>query len=528
VRLGLRTGEIIEWAEAEVGDFSADYQQEHSTVSGCMIFGNIAPGAEIGTTYAIPVTIRPEGESVTAIPVEIVVNAVTTVDAPANAILLNVTMDLSRNGTYRYAAGEEIRVHAKLGFPPGTATGTIQRIANPDMYILLPKDVSIASESLMLTMSGRNVLRDQDGLEAFLLQDGSERTLLRVHSDTVIGQMASDLQPYGDLELFFGMVGAIGMAPFATDFSGLVFGGPAANDPLILEESDDCVRVVDSLDLDGDGDTTEYIIGVAGALLDFVIAAPDGTPPHALPNPADSDGSGGTDTGDAGSGGSETVLDGAVGASIPETPVPTLGKDGLQNSSSLFGGANTFSLTEPAGNVFTDSAETSDAKPAPEAEAQPPAMGSDVEPPEATVGIGSAGVPLSTLAAVNVWSLLSMILAFISVLISVLLSIEAVVGKKNATNPTNYGTYYEQEETRKIQKQRGMLRNLAIIAGFLTLTVWLISDDPLLPMAWINRWTILVVVIFIVHVALFIEFKLQSNDAETECYDGSDGMDKFS
>jgi hypothetical protein len=518
-QLGLREGEILEWAEADVGDFAADYEQGRSAVSGCLIFGNIAPGTAMGTIYTISVAIRPEDGGVSAIPAETVVNAATTVSPPANAILLNVSMEpSSRSGEYSYAAGEEIFVRARLGLPSGTAAGTIQRIANPEMYILLPRNVSIVSESLMLTMSDRSVLRE---LRAFLLQDGSGRTLVRIYSNAVIGQMASDLNPYGDLELSFGMVGVAGMPVFAADSGGLVFGGPAVGDPLQVEESDDSVRVVDSEDLDGDGDTTEYIVGAGGALLDFVIA-PENTasPPSELPV---SNGSG-PDRASENAGGASDSADSADTGGLGAESGGIGGSSGLgaADNSSMRGfgygvgkggfpiGTDT-SAASPE-NAIADSS-VPDVGPAPEVSAPPPSLNEGV--PESVGGIGSNGVPLSNLTAVNVWSLLSMILAFISVLLSVLLSVEAVAGRKNALNQKNVGTYYEQEETKKIQKQRVLLRYLAIIIGFLTLAVWLISDDPLLPMAWINRWTILVVVIFIVHVALFVEIKLQSrNDAE--------------
>jgi cytochrome bd-type quinol oxidase subunit 2 len=102
----------------------------------------------------------------------------------------------------------------------------------------------------------------------------------------------------------------------------------------------------------------------------------------------------------------------------------------------------------------------------------------------------------------GVWSLLSLILSIIAVIISILLIVGALAKRKR-----------EDEER---QKKGAILRILAIIVGVLTPIIWIVLDDFHQPMAWINQWTLIVAIAFIVHIVLFAVYKARNRKDESE------------
>jgi uncharacterized repeat protein (TIGR02543 family) len=108
----------------------------------------------------------------------------------------------------------------------------------------------------------------------------------------------------------------------------------------------------------------------------------------------------------------------------------------------------------------------------------------------------NGNVPLGNGSTGAVWSLLSLLMSAVAVLISLLLIIGAALRRRRG----------EDEK----QSNSGMLLILSCAAGFLTLIVWLILDDFSSPMAWINKWTIIVGLILLVHVALAAVYKVRS------------------
>jgi uncharacterized repeat protein (TIGR02543 family) len=114
-------------------------------------------------------------------------------------------------------------------------------------------------------------------------------------------------------------------------------------------------------------------------------------------------------------------------------------------------------------------------------------------------------VPLGKGTSSAVWSLLSLLLSVIAVVITILLSAGALLRGRNKEQESSG----ERDEEKKRRRRGRLLKLIAGIVGILTLLVWLILDDTSLPMAWINRYTIIVVVFFIVHLVLVIAYKIQ-------------------
>jgi uncharacterized repeat protein (TIGR02543 family) len=139
----------------------------------------------------------------------------------------------------------------------------------------------------------------------------------------------------------------------------------------------------------------------------------------------------------------------------------------------------------------------------------------DVERIEAQTGnpltdlLGS-NVPLGNGKSSAVWSLLSMILAIIAAIITAVLLIEIFTRRRYESEMSGLGGSGDgggREEAERKRRRGRLLKALACVFGALTLIVWLLLDDTNLPMAWFNRYTLVVVVLFVVHLALSVLYR---------------------
>jgi amino acid transporter len=125
--------------------------------------------------------------------------------------------------------------------------------------------------------------------------------------------------------------------------------------------------------------------------------------------------------------------------------------------------------------------------------------------------IANGNVPRGSFFAKGAWSLLSLLLSLIAVIIAVLL-IAGTTGKRRKDDEID--AYRDDDEDRK--KKGRILKVLAVIAGILTPVIWLILDDLSQPIAWINQWTLIVGIVFIVHLVLFFSYKAGNKDEDRE------------
>jgi uncharacterized repeat protein (TIGR02543 family) len=163
----------------------------------------------------------------------------------------------------------------------------------------------------------------------------------------------------------------------------------------------------------------------------------------------------------------------------------------------------------------------------------------DVERLEAQTGnplqdLFSGNVPLGNGKSSAVWSLLSLILSVIAVVISLLLIIGIFTRKRDDREMDELGDYggsgvggdgYDREEAEKRRRRGRLLKALTCIVGVLTLIVWLLLDNTSLPMAWINRYTPIVAIFFLIHLALFVAYKARKGkqNQEREEYEAGSG-----
>jgi hypothetical protein len=106
--------------------------------------------------------------------------------------------------------------------------------------------------------------------------------------------------------------------------------------------------------------------------------------------------------------------------------------------------------------------------------------------------ISNGNVPLGTLLVDGVWSLLNLLLALIALVVSIIVSVKMVYRRRD-------------QEDRQNQRKRGILMGIgSVIFGLLTGILFILLEDMTLPMVWINKWTLVIGIAFIVHISCII------------------------
>jgi fimbrial isopeptide formation D2 family protein/uncharacterized repeat protein (TIGR02543 family) len=192
----------------------------------------------------------------------------------------------------------------------------------------------------------------------------------------------------------------------------------------------------------------------------------------------------------------------------------------------------------------------------------PPSVAPTVQVPPTTTTITPGGVPLGNATDEGGWSLLSMIMSIIALLGAIALIITAVIRRRKDKKDDNndkdddnarsqdwqynmhaqagsleqtgqfdmpsskYGSQYDYDDERIAKRARRSLvfRIAATIMGILVPIIWLILDDLNTPMVWINKWTIVVAIAFIIFLILWIIFMLtRHNKKVTVTYNQEGG-----
>ncbi|MDR3037669.1 MAG: hypothetical protein LBU31_04595 [Coriobacteriales bacterium] len=159
-----------------------------------------------------------------------------------------------------------------------------------------------------------------------------------------------------------------------------------------------------------------------------------------------------------------------------------------------------------------------------------------------TAQIGNHGSPIisSALLGTGDWSLLSLMLSVIAIILSLFLAIGAFIRRceeeerqdglvfegadgvqtvyvanrtviRYEADGKQVELLIEEQRDEDERRRRLMWRVLAIMAGILTPVVWLFLDDLTKPMVFVNRYTAAVTFIFLVHVALCVIHYIRKN-----------------
>ena len=122
--------------------------------------------------------------------------------------------------------------------------------------------------------------------------------------------------------------------------------------------------------------------------------------------------------------------------------------------------------------------------------------------------IEDPGTP--TTGYTRAWALVNLICAILTVIFSVVLLI-GLVGKKTKTEETENG-----EEVEKEIKKKKFWRFFSIVPALAAVIVFLLTEDMRLPMVFVDRWTLLMVIIGLVQALVMVFAKKTKKDPDEE------------
>ncbi|MDR0876123.1 MAG: InlB B-repeat-containing protein, partial [Clostridiales Family XIII bacterium] len=109
-------------------------------------------------------------------------------------------------------------------------------------------------------------------------------------------------------------------------------------------------------------------------------------------------------------------------------------------------------------------------------------------------------VPGGSFIGQGAWSLINLLLSLIAVIIAAVTIVGAISRRRFANGVPTYDGNVRNAQT-------NLLRSLVIITGILTAVIWLCVDNLTTPVAWINKYTLVVGIVFIVHLIFFFIYR---------------------
>jgi len=128
--------------------------------------------------------------------------------------------------------------------------------------------------------------------------------------------------------------------------------------------------------------------------------------------------------------------------------------------------------------------------------------------------IVDGNVPLGNPGVTSTWSLISMILSIVALVILAVHAIGLVAKRKREDEEDVLGI--DNEKLELIEKRATLYRILTIIVGAVTIVAWLYLDNLTLGVSWINAYTPIVGILFAITVVLLVFTKLQKDKARHE------------
>jgi amino acid transporter len=125
-----------------------------------------------------------------------------------------------------------------------------------------------------------------------------------------------------------------------------------------------------------------------------------------------------------------------------------------------------------------------------------------VQPANATKNVAKTNIPLGGITQTGAWSLLSLLFSGIGIFVAIL-QLGGLISRRKESES-------ELREARMQARRAAILRVVAIAAGLLTALVWIILENFHQPMAWINRDTSIIAILFGVTVLLTVISGLRS------------------
>ena len=132
--------------------------------------------------------------------------------------------------------------------------------------------------------------------------------------------------------------------------------------------------------------------------------------------------------------------------------------------------------------------------------------------------IADNATPLAGLGT-GAWALINLILAIVTTLLSILLLI-GYIGKKKKALEDEDGNVVLDENGKEVMEyeknKKGLWRLISIIPALIAIIVFIFTEDMTLPMIFVDKWTILHVVIALVQVVVMVLCKKKKDENDED------------
>jgi len=216
--LGLQAGETLAWIQANCGSFPASYHQATSTSEGCVMFGNLYTEYQDAGPFQMKHRIYAEGTEKPAYKTATISTgqAQNTITMTGYASMLN-----DRTNGKVYTSGDTVPVWGTLNNYSGIYHGTIQRMKNPVIYVLIPEGMSVDRDKISITQGGTAVSFTSEET----VRSGQKVVIIRT-SNCIIGQMKDDLTGYGALTFYYEYTTSKSITSGSFALNDLIMTGP--------------------------------------------------------------------------------------------------------------------------------------------------------------------------------------------------------------------------------------------------------------------------------------------------------------
>ena len=117
------------------------------------------------------------------------------------------------------------------------------------------------------------------------------------------------------------------------------------------------------------------------------------------------------------------------------------------------------------------------------------------------------------------WALINLILAIVTVLLSLILLITYFGKRKEEREDEDGNIVYDEDGNAEIEaeyKKRGGWRLASLIPAIVSVVAFILTEDMSLPMHMIDRWTLLMLIITIIQIIIAVLSKKKKNDGDDE------------
>jgi uncharacterized repeat protein (TIGR02543 family) len=135
------------------------------------------------------------------------------------------------------------------------------------------------------------------------------------------------------------------------------------------------------------------------------------------------------------------------------------------------------------------------------------------------VDLFRGNVPLGNVKFEGAWSLLSMLMSLVAVVVAVLLVLGAIVRRRDEdeiAGQARNDAGYNNDAAGDYRRRGKILRVLTIVLGVLTPVVWFVLDTLNQKVVWINKFTVYVGIVFVATVVLLVVYKVWKGDEKRE------------